>query len=123
MTPALRAQLEKESASVNVSDVLPILQSMHNADVCTATFDRIHESWLSNRSAPRGIVVLDRNVKKTLPYPPHQTDADVTRAMGPPAPKTPKDARRAVFLLEFQPTPYSLPGYTKGANQSTAGHV
>jgi hypothetical protein len=57
---ALSEQLSKPSAPLTDNECEPFLSLLHEAPVCGVEWDRRWPMWLSDRTYPAGIVVLER---------------------------------------------------------------
>ena len=124
MPASLMAQLRQGSAPIDSSEMVPIFSLLHDTPVRMARFDRPHESWLSDRCAPRGIVLLEcsRDDGTPLPllkYPSAVADALVAvdaaaaaNSITPHAAVSPAAGeareRTPIFLLEYMAGTHAL---------------
>jgi hypothetical protein len=58
VSASLKVQLGKPSAPLDTESLAPLISRMHGVDVHLAQFDRQYDVWVSERSFPRGVVLL-----------------------------------------------------------------
>ena len=59
MEAELKNQMLRPKCMPPIEDILAFANMFHVQNVRSASFDRVHEVWLWDRTYPRGVVVLD----------------------------------------------------------------
>jgi hypothetical protein len=121
----LQQQLEKPSAPLANDECAPFLSLLHEAPACIAEWDRRWLGWMSDRTYPAGIVMLDRaNIKgqhfTPIPYgrPIPDQDIDIPDA----EPQKNDRTKQPFFVLQSAASSEALLPAGKHASPSLA-HV
>jgi hypothetical protein len=120
MSQSLRAVLMKQGASLPVEELVPFVELLHEAYARVAEYDHQHESWLSERCFPAGIIsLLPRKEPLALPVPQVDSSQLVPSDAAAKAAAAASSSGHPLMILQFSAGVHAL----SGLGSPTCGHV
>jgi hypothetical protein len=114
--PAVQQHLQ-QLASVDINSIAASVAQLHGVPVHTATFDHCHETWLSERASPSGVVLLEGDTSgKYLAHAAPTADSSAAAAAEPASPSSQSSvSAESEPNDQYVPAPIILLHYTCGA--------